>query len=80
MKFYNPFKWHIIEQGGRFWVRQFSILGWLHMSNGDDAVYLWVTRLTACSFSSLEKAEDKLKKYPEILRKYKESQKIKVHV
>lgn len=28
MKFYNPFKWHIVEINGMYFVRRFSIFWW----------------------------------------------------
>ena len=79
MKLYNPFKWHIIEQYGRFWVRKLSIVGWLFMSK-NDSVFHWCSADPCCSFYSLEDASVKLSKYPELLKKYKDHQKIKVHV
>ena len=79
MKFYNPFKWHIIEQYGRFWVRKFELHGWAYMST-NDSIWSWRFATSDCAFYSIESAQEKLNKYPSQLKEYKDKQKIKVHV
>ena len=79
MKFYNPFKWHIIEKDGLFWVRKLELHEWAYMST-NDSVWLWYMAHPECAFHSLEDASVKRYKYPELLKKYKDQQKIKVHV
>lgn len=80
MKLYNPFKWHIIEQNGRFWVRKYSIAGWLYLENKPNEINIWLHKYETLAFKTLEDASVKLHKYPELLQKEKDKQKIKVHV
>lgn len=62
MKFYNPFKPHIVENAlGEFKIRKFSTFGWEYLSeffywNTGDS--LWIEE-----FRTLEKAKEFLKQY-----------------
>lgn len=38
-KFYNPFKAHIIEFNGEYFVRKLTLLGWAYKSNNTDYWY-----------------------------------------
>jgi len=81
MKLYNPFKWHIIEQNRVFYVRKYTIgLGWLYLDSHRATTLEWMKRISNAGFPSLEKAQEKLKNYPELLQEEKNKQKIKVHV
>lgn len=81
MKLYNPFKWHIIEQNGLFYVRKYTIgLGWMYLDSHRATTLEWMRCVPNAGFPLLEKAQDKLKNYPALLQKEKDKQKIKVHV
>jgi len=80
MKLYNPFKWHIIEQNGGYWIRKLSFGTWLYLENKPNEINTWLHQHITLSFKTLEDASVKLSKYPELLKKYKDHQKIKVHV
>lgn len=45
MKFYNPFKAHIVQfDDGKFAVRRWSVLAWEYkeyITYGNDAIYWW---------------------------------------
>ncbi len=45
MKFYNPFKAHIVQFfNGKYAVRRWSVLGWVykeHTTYGNDNIYWW---------------------------------------
>lgn len=59
MKFYNPFKPHIIEDGlGVFRIRKCAMFGWKHLSECFNWSYFW-----AKDCYSLETAKDFLSCY-----------------
>lgn len=63
MKFYNPFKWHIVkDESNNYWVRSLSILGWRWL---DEDNYSWLLQEGAPSFRTLQEARDMLKKVKE---------------
>jgi len=80
MKLYNPFKWHIIEQYGQFWIRKLGVGFWLYLENKPNEINIWLYKYETLAFKTLEDASVKLHKYPELLQKEKDKQKIKVHV
>ena len=63
MKFYNPFKWHIVkDKNNNYWVRSLSIIGWRWL---DEENYSWLLQEGAPSFRTLQEARDMLKKVKE---------------
>lgn len=59
IKFYNPFKPHIVEDGfGKFWIRALSIVGWTYY-NKDDKKFWFVKGYADC-FQTFLRASDEL--------------------
>jgi hypothetical protein len=55
MKFYNPFKAHVIElANGTFYVRQFGIFGWQYLDRRDN--YWWTRTNNWNYYDTLESA------------------------
>ena len=58
MKFYNPFKWHVVTDSfGNVYVRKWSIFGWIFMSSGTYSIWhdkQYVNEY--CRFKSAEEA------------------------
>lgn len=56
MKFYNPFKAHIVKNyNGRFYIRKLGLTGWKRV--GDEGLY-WHLLSNAQAFFSEEKAKE----------------------
>lgn len=58
MKFYNPFKWHIVQDNlGNIYIRKWSF-GWVFMDNKDN--HTWRSPITVnkwCRFNSIQEAK-----------------------
>jgi hypothetical protein len=81
MKFYNPFKPHIIEKRGRFWIRKRVILGgWMYLDDLPMSLDWFNMGLIADSFSTHEEASIKLSALDSLIKKNNEFNKVKVHV
>lgn len=63
MKFYNPFKWHIVQnQGGYFYIRKYDFR-WIFMSD-DGSVWRALENVNSrCRFNSIGKAKEILAKF-----------------
>jgi len=45
MKFYNPFKWHIVQDGqGEIYVRRWEVMGWYWLRNYGTT---WIQNLSS---------------------------------
>lgn len=71
MKFYNPFKPHIVlSSNGKFAIRELGMLGWVYYDNKSPSIYNWdwfdSTSIKKWAlFTTIEKAETVLQKYKE---------------
>lgn len=77
MKFYNPFKLHIIGIDDKFYVRKLTIFGCKYLDN-DGSTYFWYidSGNFYVKFNTLEKAKLALVAYPELIKN--ENKKTKV--
>ena len=85
MKFYNPFKWHIIEHEGLFLVRRYSFLFcWEYLDCLPMTTNTWKFSLRYATFLTLEEAKFKLKIHKQLTTAPSNKRinvgKIKVHV
>lgn len=60
-KLYNPFKTHIIEDNGHFYIRRLSLFGFTYLDK--DCDYRWLSK----------KEWNKYKSYDEAINRYKKS-------
>jgi hypothetical protein len=80
MKLYNPFKPHIIEICGKFWIRKLSILGgWVYLDNQKMSAH-WYSLSWLNDFNTHEDASIKLSALPTLIKSVNEFNKVKVHV
>lgn len=75
IKFYNPFKPHIVEDGfGKYWIRRLSILGWNYYDKDDKK--FWFVKAFGDSFGSLYEAMMELQNAKENLKRNKERDRV----
>jgi len=56
MKFYNPFKWHIVKSGDYYFIRRYTLLGKEYL---DSDLFVWFSKYKwkYGKFNSKEAAE-----------------------
>lgn len=75
IKFYNPWKPHIVEDGfGRFWIRKTSPFGWQYYSTKDD--YFYVIRSFADNYTSLDSAKEVLRRITAVSKRKNKKDKV----
>jgi hypothetical protein len=96
MKFYNPFKPHIIEVDNKFYIREYVLSFFVptpvYIDNGYSfrgspplysGLYKWMSQNQFSSFCTINDARAKLKSIPElkaVIKLGKQSKKVKVHL
>ena len=69
MKFYNPFKLHIIGIDDKFYIRKLTIFGWEYLDIECGIIYFWCgDSKSFAKFNTLEKAKLALVAYPELIK------------
>ncbi len=78
MKFYNPFKPHIISIDGDFYVRRLSIKSrkWVYIEQRKDNIFWRYARSLYTTFSTLEQAKICLLNYPKLIEEHKQKNKV----
>ncbi len=70
MKFYNPFKPHVIELAcGVYYVRKYTVFGCLYLDSSKTDTYWWTTTNHWNTFKTLESALDLLNYNPDKITK-----------
>ena len=74
IKFYNPFKPHIVEDGfGKFWIRILLQFHWAYYYQAHANFYY--SKSSASQLDTLESAREMLKEVNEAITKYKQKKK-----
>jgi len=62
MKFYNPFKWHIVQfENGMFGIRRYHMLSWEYRERPEFGKWSWFLSehvLKYCMFDTLAQAQE----------------------
>ena len=78
MKFYNPFRWHIVEQDSVYYIRKWTMLGWAYLCGSLDLKIEYFTSAFV-GIATLDKAIAKIKALPLIKAERELKRKIKIY-